>query len=113
MDLAQQTTIAVGMFVMCEEEEAAAIICDIREHRFWTKKWTQERDERDVCNTMYKLQCELLQVGVTMDLSETCRCVIALKTSYVSICEKKSFFHASPRCYCVKNTSLPGPQKSR
>lgn len=58
----KQTIMAQAMFVTFEDEEIMAIVLDMREHRFWTRSWTQERDESDECNTMYKLQCELLQV---------------------------------------------------
>lgn len=58
----KQTIAATSMFMMVEEEEVLGIYCDIREHRFWTRKWEQDRDKRDECNTMYKFQQELLQV---------------------------------------------------
>lgn len=34
-----------------------------RTHRFWTRKWQQERDDPNNMNTIHKLQLELLEVS--------------------------------------------------
>lgn len=62
MPVDEQMILCGTVCFMFEEEEAVAIMTDVREHRYWTKKWTQEREESSDCNTTYKLQQELLQV---------------------------------------------------
>lgn len=45
------------------EDECLVGMMAKRTHRFWTRKWQQERDDADNMNTIHKLQLELLEVS--------------------------------------------------
>lgn len=55
---------AVGfaMFMVDDDE----IEMGKRRHKFWTRKWFLARNDDEQVNTMYKLQQELLQVGICL-----------------------------------------------
>ena len=56
------TAAAAAMCLLADEEDLVVNESLKRRHRFWTRSWTQEREEKEK-NTIYKLQQELLEVG--------------------------------------------------
>lgn len=55
---------ATCQMMIYEEDDLLQSKKKRRTHRFWTRKWQQERDDPNNTNTIHKLQLELLQVGV-------------------------------------------------